>query len=157
MDTNTLQSAEKKINTIKSAVKKATEHRPTPFMEMKFTMAQICEHLGVAKTSVYNLEKEGHIKSENEAYGHGERRVYSWGEFAKIARRFRNRIPKPLVNKVKVFANLKGGVGKSTIALVPFQHGVIHLTFPPTTLLIARSKAAPCKWDPHQLIQTCSC
>ena len=116
MDTNTLQSAEKKINTIKSAVKKATEHRPTPFMEMKFTMAQICEHLGVAKTSVYNLEKEGHIKSENEAYGHGERRVYSWGEFAKIARRFRNRIPKPLVNKVKVFANLKGGVGKSTIA-----------------------------------------
>ena len=116
MDINIQSKIEKKSTIIKSSIKKSAVDRPVPFVEMKFNMAQISDLLGVAKSSVYNLEKEGQIKSVAEPYGHGERRIYSWEEFAIIARRFRNRIPKPLANKVKVFANLKGGVGKSTIA-----------------------------------------
>lgn len=100
---------------IKPPVKRV-EAKPIPFIEMKFTMAQLCELLGVAKTSIYNLEKEGFIKSEMEPYGSGERKIYNWTEFSKIAGKFRNRIQKPLANKIKVFANLKGGVGKSTLA-----------------------------------------
>ena len=101
--------------TIKPPVKRV-EEKPIPFIEMKFTMAQLCELLSVAKTSIYNLEKEGFIKSKMEPYGSSERKTYDWTEFSKIASRFRNRFPRALTKKIKVFANLKGGVGKSTLA-----------------------------------------
>lgn len=114
MDTSSVANSQSRTS-IKPPLRKV-EKKPTPFIETKFTMAQLCELLSVAKTSVYNLEKEGFIKSEMEPYGSSERKIYTWIEFAKIAERFRNRIPKPLLNKIKVFANLKGGVGKSTLA-----------------------------------------
>lgn len=93
------------------------EKRPIPFREMTFPIANIADSCGIARSSVYTLEKEGSITAKTVKAGHSERKVFDWADLAVIAKRFNKRLERPLKRKVKVFCNLKGGVGKSTVAV----------------------------------------
>lgn len=89
---------------------------PTSFASLRFTAAQLAEIFGVSKTIMGELERDGIIKGQTVPYGKGEKKVYDWQDVIATAQRFSSRLAKPKSNKVKVFANLKGGVGKSTLA-----------------------------------------
>ena len=86
------------------------------FSDLKFTAAQLAELFGVSKTIMVDLERDGLIKGQSVPFGKGEKKIYDWQDLVATAQRFSSRVVKPINNKVKVFANLKGGVGKSTIA-----------------------------------------
>jgi chromosome partitioning protein len=86
------------------------------YANMKFGVLQLADMFGVSKTAIYDLEREGKLKGEVVAHGKTEKRIYSWEDVTVIADRFSNRIPRPRNLKTKVFANMKGGVGKSTVS-----------------------------------------
>ena len=92
-------------------------HKPLlPFRSFLFNVKQLAETLSVSRAVIYQLEKEGFIEGVVVPSGAAEKKVFGWPDVAKLGARLRHRQPVPTNAKIKVFANMKGGVGKSTIA-----------------------------------------
>ena len=92
-------------------------HKPLlPFRSFLFNVKQLAETLSVSRAIIYQLEKEGFIEGVVVPSGAAEKKVFGWPDVAKLGARLRHRQPVPTNAKIKVFANMKGGVGKSTIA-----------------------------------------
>ncbi len=95
--------------------------RPThkqlrPIRSFLFNVKQLAETLSVSRAIIYQYEKEGFIEGVVVPSGIAEKKVFGWDDVAKLGARLRHRQPALTANKIKVFANMKGGVGKSTIA-----------------------------------------
>lgn len=112
MDIETTQTHLPKLPTAKTIDK-----APPPFREMTFSLASMADHFGIARSTIYELEKSGLLKAKVVNNGVVEKRVFDWTDYATLVSRYSSKLIKPLNRKVKVFANLKGGVGKSTIAV----------------------------------------
>jgi chromosome partitioning protein len=93
----------------------APQKQLQPFRSFRFNVRQLSDLFGVSKPVIYQLERDGIIEGEVVQSGTATKRLFGWTEISKLAARFRHRA---LVHdsKIKVFANMKGGVGKSTIA-----------------------------------------
>lgn len=87
-----------------------------PFQKYQFNIKQISELLGISRAAIYQLEKSQAIKGQEVVSGSSTKKMFSWDDIASIVSRFSGKITKPKDNKIKVFANLKGGVGKSSLA-----------------------------------------
>jgi chromosome partitioning protein len=86
------------------------------FENYQFNIKQISELLGVSRAAIYQLEKADAIKGHEVVSGNSTKKLFSWEDIAVIVERSKNKPLKPKENKIKVFANLKGGVGKSSLA-----------------------------------------
>jgi len=86
------------------------------FQDYQFNIKQLSEILGISRAAVYQLEKNKDIKGQEVLCGSSTKKMFSWDDISAIAEKFKSKIPRPKENKVKVFANLKGGVGKSSIS-----------------------------------------
>ena len=86
------------------------------FQEYHFNIKQISEILGISRSIIYQLEKNETIKGLKVPAGNTTKKIFTWKDIHTIVEKFPNKITKPKENKIKVFANLKGGVGKSSIA-----------------------------------------
>lgn len=87
-----------------------------PFKNYLFNVKQIAEMLCVSRAVIYQYEKDGFIEGVVVPSGISEKKVFGWGDLVKLNARLKYRQPTPATGKIKVFANMKGGVGKSTIA-----------------------------------------
>ncbi len=98
-----------------------TTTRPTvkkmlPFRSFLFNVKQLAETLNISRAIIYQYEKEGFIEGVVVPSGVTEKKVFGWDDVTKLGARLRHRQPTAATGKIKVFANMKGGVGKSTIA-----------------------------------------
>jgi chromosome partitioning protein len=86
------------------------------FQDYQFNIKQISELLGISRAAIYQLEKSSAIKGQEVVSGSSTKKMFSWDDIGVIVDRIKNKPLKPKENKIKVFANLKGGVGKSSLA-----------------------------------------
>jgi chromosome partitioning protein len=86
------------------------------FQDYQFNIKQISELLGISRAAIYQLEKNNTIKGQEVISGSSTKKMFSWDDIEIIVDRIKNKTAKPKENKIKVFANLKGGVGKSSLA-----------------------------------------
>lgn len=86
------------------------------FGEAKFTIAELSELFEISRSTLYQFDKDEIIVGQLVPSGTTQKKLYGWVDVEKLARKLREKIKSPKENKVKVFANLKGGVGKSSLA-----------------------------------------
>lgn len=86
------------------------------FGEARFTIAELSELFEVSRSTLYQLDKDGVITGQLVPSGSTQKKIYGWSDIENLAGKLRERAKLPRENKVKVFANLKGGVGKSSLA-----------------------------------------
>ena len=86
-----------------------------PFKDLRLNVKQASEVFSISRASLYNLEKEHKITFSKEEVGTTTRRFFTWDDLNQVVRHYSEKIIKPK-KKRKVFSNLKGGVGKSTVA-----------------------------------------
>lgn len=86
------------------------------FSEARFTIAELSELFEVSRSTLYQLDKEGIITGQMVPSGSTQKKIYGWPDIESLAGKLREKAKLPRENKVKVFANLKGGVGKSSLA-----------------------------------------
>ncbi len=98
--------------------KKIIKEKSYPkFCNSKFTVLQLSDLLSVSRPTIYELIKENVITPiEVSKRGIQEVTFFGWDSVVTLSSHFSNKIKKPIKKKIKIFANLKGGVGKSTIA-----------------------------------------
>jgi chromosome partitioning protein len=98
--------------------KKVSKEKFYPkFSASKFSVIQLSDLFGVSRPTIYDLIKENVITPiEISKKGIQDVTLFGWNSISDLSRHFSGRIKKPKNKKIKVFANLKGGVGKSTIA-----------------------------------------
>lgn len=97
--------------------KKLTPNKFPKFSESTFSIVQLSTLFGVSRPSLYEMIKNGTFEASGSSKrGTIETPVFSWQAIEKIAKHLGPKVTKPINKKVKVFANLKGGVGKSTLA-----------------------------------------
>ena len=87
----------------------------TTFRDIRFNVKQASEIFNISRGSLYHLEKEKKISPSRVEVGATTKRFFTWDDLSQVARHYSDKIKKPS-KKIKVFSNLKGGVGKSTIA-----------------------------------------
>ncbi len=92
-----------------------TEDKHDSFQHAKFTVKQLSELFQVSRSVIYQLDKEGIITGEVIQTGSSQKKLYGWGDVERLSHKLSEKIPAPQ-KKIKVFANLKGGVGKSSLA-----------------------------------------
>lgn len=85
------------------------------FRSLTFTIGQVANCLKISKTTLISLEEKEIIKSKIVQRGKVPMRLLNWNEIANVVGYLNGRITKSH-SKIKVFANIKGGVGKSTIS-----------------------------------------
>ena len=95
---------------------KASAKSIPSFRESEFHIMQLAELMGVSRASLYQLEKTKFIEGRLVRAGASSKKVYSWDTVERLADRFADKVKRPKDRKIKVFANLKGGVGKSSIS-----------------------------------------
>jgi chromosome partitioning protein len=86
------------------------------FSASKFSVIQLSDLFGVSRPTIYDLIKEGVITPIEVSKKGIDVTSFGWDSILSLSNYYSNRIKKPKNKKIKVFANLKGGVGKSTIA-----------------------------------------
>lgn len=85
------------------------------FQDYQFNVTQVSDQVGISRNTIYLMEKnKGPVQEV--AKGSITKMLFSWDELASIVTKFNDKIVKPKDAKIKVFANLKGGVGKSSLA-----------------------------------------
>ena len=104
-----------KPNAEKKSVQKSGS-KTEKFLNMTFSVSQLAELFGVSRTIIYELVREGQITGTSVPHGKGEKVIFNWNDHKILTDRFMHRIKKPEHFKVKMFGNLKGGQGKSTLA-----------------------------------------
>ena len=100
-------------NTKKKVLKEKTYPK---FSDSRFTVIQLSDLFAVSRPTIYDLIKDGTIVPvANMKKGIQEVTFFGWDAIVILRKHFANKLKKPN-KKIKIFANLKGGVGKSTIA-----------------------------------------
>jgi chromosome partitioning protein len=98
------------------SLQKASDRNLPCFRDSELNIMQLAELVGVSRASLYQLEKAKVIEGRPVRAGATSKKVYSWDTLEKLANHFSDKIIRPRERKIKVFANLKGGVGKSSIS-----------------------------------------
>lgn len=89
---------------------------PVPFRDYKFWLSQIADQHRISRPNFYAYEQRNpDFIPDRLKTGNSERRIYSWAQFKILTSLYSKKIPKP-GRKIKTFCNIKGGVGKSTLA-----------------------------------------
>lgn len=89
--------------------------KETNFGSHKFSAQEISDLIGISKVSFHADVRDGLISPKEEKKGAVTKKFYTWDDLLTLKNKYENRIPKPS-KKVKVFSNLKGGVGKSSVS-----------------------------------------
>lgn len=84
------------------------------YAEVKLNVKQASELLGITRDRIYRLNKQGVFEFESTKSGSAVRKMIDWKGLESLASHC-SESRAPLQNTVKVFSNLKGGVGKTTI------------------------------------------
>lgn len=94
------------------------------FKTYEFNIKQISDLLGISRSILYQLEKSQAIKGTEIRAGASTKRVFNWADLEKVIEKNKERIKvsRPDDFQVKVFANLKGGVGKSSLSSQVAMH-----------------------------------
>tara|TARA_R100001594_G_scaffold19045_2_gene37190 strand:- start:280 stop:1221 length:942 start_codon:yes stop_codon:yes gene_type:complete len=79
------------------------------FSDLLLKRVEIAELLGISETAIHSWIKNGDISFENK-----EKKYYGYESIRFVLDRRRNKFK--INSKIQVFANIKGGVGKSTLA-----------------------------------------
>jgi chromosome partitioning protein len=112
-----MTTMERIVPSIKLKAKVKKEKAYAKFADSKFTAIQLSDLFNVSRQTIYDLSKEKVITpSDIIKRGIQDITLFDWKAIQDLANHFKDKIKKPLDRKVKVFSNLKGGVGKSTIA-----------------------------------------
>ena len=90
--------------------------RECNFGSYKFTAIELADQIGISKQTFHDLVRKEFIQPKTIQVGSSKKKFYDWSDLAKLSLRFKERLKIPH-HKVKVFCNLKGGVGKSTISV----------------------------------------
>jgi chromosome partitioning protein len=101
--------------TAKSKTKSKKEIKPTTsFWDLRFNILQLSEFTGVPRANIYKLIADKVIEGERVQYGATTKQMFSWNDLKLViqSKYFENGCSKNL--QIKVFANLKGGTGKSS-------------------------------------------
>lgn len=85
------------------------------FTEMLFNAAQLSDALGISRTTLHQYEKQGSVTPSEYKIGATMKKLFSWEDHKKVVQTLGSKIKKPS-KKTRVFSNLKGGVGKSSLA-----------------------------------------
>lgn len=87
------------------------------FCDSKFTVQQLADLFSVSRPTIYETAAIRVLPAaEQSKRGIQDISFYGWDAIVALRNHFSSRLKKPFHNKIKVFCNLKGGVGKSTIA-----------------------------------------
>lgn len=89
--------------------------RQNNFGDYKFSAIDIAEQIGISKQTFHDLVRKHHIQPKL-IDGQSKKKYYDWEDIGILAKRFKDRITHPEF-KIKVFCNMKGGVGKSTLSV----------------------------------------
>lgn len=108
--------SESRVNHMVLSSKSKERAGASSFQTFQFNIKQISELLGISRTSIYQLEKSKTIKGTEVSAGVSTKRVFSWDDMKAIVESVSEKVVRPKKKKIKVFANLKGGVGKSSIS-----------------------------------------
>ena len=96
---------------------KAVKEAPRSFSDLRFSIVQLTDLFPISRVSLYEYHKTGLIKQvATRKSGAADSALFGWDTIEILAKRLGEKITKPTENKIKIFANLKGGVGKSTLA-----------------------------------------
>lgn len=87
-----------------------------PFSDAEFSTQEIADLIGISRASIYEAEKNGVIFGREIPSGSTTKKIYSWNDLLILSNKYKVRRKVPKENKIKVFANLKGGVGKSSLS-----------------------------------------
>src|ERR1700683_3166419 len=87
-----------------------------PFKDAAFSTKELAELFNLSRAAIYEAEKNGVIQGREIPSGSTTKKIYGWNDVVSLANKYKDRRKAPKENKVKVFANLKGGVGKSSLA-----------------------------------------
>ncbi len=86
------------------------------FSDSLFVISELANHFGVSKAFLYELAREGAIKPVAKSYrGKIEVTLFGSDTVALLGGRFRDKLFGSLKRMIATVANMKGGVGKSTI------------------------------------------
>jgi chromosome partitioning protein len=98
------------------ALKKRKNSNTGNFSTIHFTAQQLADSFGLSRSIIYQYVKDKILKTTEKTVGTKKVNVFTWDEVQVLANRIGDKMKKPKENKIKVFSNLKGGVGKSTLA-----------------------------------------
>ena len=95
---------------------KAKKEKPAvAFWELKFNIMQLSEFTGVSRANIYKLISEKVIVGEEIQNGATTKTMFSWNDLEVVINsRFSEKRQESIDLQIKVFANLKGGTGKSS-------------------------------------------
>ena len=98
------------------AAKSKKDSKPAiAFWDLKFNVAQLSEFTGVSRANIYKLISEKVIQGEEVQNGASTKTIFSWEDLQTvISSRFCEKREDLIDLQIKVFANLKGGTGKSS-------------------------------------------
>lgn len=95
-------------------LKEVRNHR---FSDSLFLISELAAHFGVSKAFLYELAREGILKPVAKSHrGKIEVTLFGTDSMALLGDRFREKLFGPPKKMIATVANMKGGVGKSTIA-----------------------------------------
>lgn len=86
------------------------------FIEMLFSAQQLSDLLGISRTTLHQYEKSGSVTPQEYMVGKTSKKLFSWANHKQVIQILGPKIKKP-TNKCRVFGQLKGGSGKSTISV----------------------------------------
>ena len=90
--------------------------RECNFGSYKFSAIELADQIGISKQTFHDLVRKRLIEPKMITVGASKKKFYDWNDLAKLSLRFKERVSFPRY-KIKVFCNLKGGVGKSTLSV----------------------------------------
>lgn len=84
--------------------------------EAEFNLKQISELMNVPRSTLYRMEESNEIAGRRAKAGATTKKIYNWADVKTLSKLLGDKITRPQDLQIKVVANLKGGVGKSTLA-----------------------------------------
>lgn len=102
------------------------------YKDLLLTQVQVCELFELSRTTVHKLVKDGKIKLVERQVGAVKRKFLDWNSIQQLLEQIPRLVVKPS-KVVKVFGNLKGGTGKSTLCV---QFSMLAAALGLKTLLI---------------------
>lgn len=109
-------SAKKKMRLTANKNTSSKKEKPAvSFWDLRFNIMQLSEFTGVARANIYKLISDKVITGEEVASGATTKTVYTWSDLQKVINsKFCSNRESTIGLQIKVFANLKGGTGKSS-------------------------------------------
>lgn len=90
---------------------------PSALRDAEFNLKQISDLMHIPRTTLYRLEESNEMLGrQKKREGATSKKVYTWGDVEILSEMLGAKVARPDEFQIKVVANLKGGVGKSTLA-----------------------------------------